>query len=295
MNTEPLVTVNILSYNRKNELRHTLTKVYEQDYKNIEVIVVDNASLDGTPEMVEEDFPDVKLIKLNENIGIAGWNKGLKAAKGEFVLVLDDDAYPAKDSVTKAVDNFILDENIACVAFNLIDTYNSTYYDGNWLPKDKTKRTYWPIFVGCAFMISVDRLPKSFEFPSDYFIYQHELPMSAEIYISGKEIFFVPEIEAYHNFKHDRGYRAFGDSYAFKNNLLFIGKYLYLPLLIIYFFQIIIYYLTRSLRHKWFKQYIKILIEHKICISRNPVPFKYFLLLRPLHLFNYSLLSKIIK
>ena len=50
----PLVTVNILSFNRKNELRHTLTKVFEQDYKNIEVIVVDNASSDGTQEMVKK-------------------------------------------------------------------------------------------------------------------------------------------------------------------------------------------------------------------------------------------------
>jgi len=78
MSEEPLVTVNILSYNRKDELRFTLTKVYEQDYKNIEVIVVDNASSDGTLEMVEEEFPNVKLIKLDKNIGIAVGIKVLK-------------------------------------------------------------------------------------------------------------------------------------------------------------------------------------------------------------------------
>jgi len=292
---EPLVTVNILSYNRKNELHNTLTKVFEQDFKNIEVIVVDNSSSDGTLEMVETQFSDVKLIKLVKNIGIAGWNKGFEAANGEYVLVLDDDAYPAKDSITKAVENFILDEDVAFVAFNLIDTNTGTYCKGNWLPKDKTKRTYWPIFAGCAFMVNSDKLPKSFEFPGDYFIYQHELPMAAEIYLSGNEILFVPEIVAYHNFKPDTGYSTYSDYYAFKNNLLFISKYLYLPLVFFYFFQSITFYLTRSLRHKWFKQYIKLLVEHKICISRKPVPFKYFLMLRPLHLFNYSLLSKMIK
>ena len=71
---EPLVTVNILSYNRKDDLRNTLTKVFEQDYKIIEVIVVDNASSDGSCEMVESEFPQVKLIRLKEIIGIAGWN-----------------------------------------------------------------------------------------------------------------------------------------------------------------------------------------------------------------------------
>ena len=89
MNEQPLVTVNILSFNRKDELRNTLTKVYEQDYKNIEVIVVDNASSDGSPEMVKNEFPKVQLIQLEKNIGIAGWNEGFEIAKGEYVLVLD--------------------------------------------------------------------------------------------------------------------------------------------------------------------------------------------------------------
>ena len=72
MSIQPLVTINILSYNRKDELRHTLTKVFEQDYKNIEVIIVDNASNDGSSQMVEKEFFGVNLIKLNKNIGIAG-------------------------------------------------------------------------------------------------------------------------------------------------------------------------------------------------------------------------------
>ncbi len=93
MNENPLVTVNILSFNRREELRNTLTKVFEQDYKNIEIIVVDNASSDGSSEMVKNEFPDVQLIQLEENIGIAGWNEGFKAAKGVYVLVLDDDSY----------------------------------------------------------------------------------------------------------------------------------------------------------------------------------------------------------
>ncbi|MEO8232502.1 MAG: glycosyltransferase, partial [Ignavibacteriota bacterium] len=64
MNDNPLVTVNILSFNRKDELRNTITKVYEQDYKNIEVIVVDNASSDDSAEMVRTEFPEVQLIQM---------------------------------------------------------------------------------------------------------------------------------------------------------------------------------------------------------------------------------------
>ena len=90
MENNPLVTVNILSFNRRDYLKITLEKVFEQSYKNIEVFVVDNASTDGTIEMVKKEFPQVRLIQLKKNIGIAGWNEGFKNAKGEFVLVLDD-------------------------------------------------------------------------------------------------------------------------------------------------------------------------------------------------------------
>ena len=96
MNYQPLVTVNILSFNRIDELRNTLTKVYEQDYKNIEVIVVDNASSDGSSEMVNNEFPSVQLIQMEKNIGIAGWNEGFKVAKGGDVFVLGDDAFSDK-------------------------------------------------------------------------------------------------------------------------------------------------------------------------------------------------------
>ncbi len=74
MNENPLVTVNILSFNRKDELRNTLTKVYEQDYKNIEVIVVDNASSDGSAEMVKNEFPEVQLIQLAKKY----WNRRME-------------------------------------------------------------------------------------------------------------------------------------------------------------------------------------------------------------------------
>jgi hypothetical protein len=295
MNKEPLVTVNILSYNRKFELHHTLTKVYEQDYKKIEVILVDNASKDGSAEMVETQFPFVKLIRLKQNVGIEAWNNGMKIAKGEYVLVLDDDAYPEKDSIVKAVNYFEHDVKTACITFNIINTATSKYYDGSWMPADKTKLVRWPVFVGCAFMVKVKRLPEKFIFPCDYFIYQHELPMGAEIYISGKEILFIPDVIAYHNFNVETSYTNFRDVHTLKNNLLFITKYLSLPLAILYYFQNIIYYLTRSIRHKWFKEYFKTICRIKFWIKRKPVPLKYFLMLRPIYSFNKPLWSKSLK
>ena len=112
---EPLVTVNILSFNRKDDLRLTLQKVFEQDYQNIEVVVVDNASTDGTLEMVKNEFSSIQLIQLQKNIGIAGWNEGFKIARGEFILVLDDDSYPDKNSIKELVQTAQSDKHIGVV------------------------------------------------------------------------------------------------------------------------------------------------------------------------------------
>lgn len=293
MKKHPLVTVNILSYNRKDELRNTLTKVFEQDYKNIEVIVVDNASTDGSGEMVKKEFPSVQLIQMEKNIGIAGWNEGFKISKGEYVLVLDDDAYPERDAIHLSLNEFNSNDSIACITFNLINVETNEYYKNNWLPQNKTEKTEWPVFVGCAFMIMKNRLPDSFTFPYHYFIYQHELPMSAEIYIHKRKIMFFPEIKGFHRFKIKHGYSVFNDKMNFKNTLLFITEYIPYSLVIFYYVQNILFYFTRSLRHRWFFSYLRIVFSTFPLKFRQKVPLSYFVLLRSKKIFNYSLLSKL--
>ncbi len=295
MNENPLVTVNILSFNRKDELRNTLTKVFEQDYKNIEVIVVDNASSDGSAEMVKTDFPDVQLIQLNKNIGIAGWNEGFKVAKGEYVLVLDDDAYPARNTILLSINEFEKDNFLACITLNLVDLNTNDFYKGNWLPMDKKNRMEWPIFVGCGFIIARNRLPKKFNFPENYFIYQHELPMAAEIFISRKKIIFIPEIVGYHNFKSSNSYNKLNDIYNFQNTLKFIIDYLPFLVYVFYYFQILVFFFTRSIKYNWFKEYYKIIILTKPISFRSKISYDYFFRLRKIRVFNYSILSKVIK
>ncbi len=188
---QPLVTVNILSFNRKNDLRNTLQKVYEQDYKNIEVIVVDNASTDGTPEMVEKEFPEVKLIRLEKNIGIAGWNKGFEAAKGEYVLVLDDDSYPLEETIARAVRKMNVDENIGIVACNIFNTSMNFNETENW-PENPYS------FVGCGALIDRKKLDKVGYFDENIFIYLNELDLTARFLNAGFKVLFLNECKIIH-------------------------------------------------------------------------------------------------
>lgn len=87
----PRLSVVVLTHDRASLLRRTLHSVLEQGFDSLEVVVVDNASVDGTDRMVREEFPRVHLIGLRENTGIRGRNVGFRAARAPLILSLDDD------------------------------------------------------------------------------------------------------------------------------------------------------------------------------------------------------------
>ncbi len=199
MENNPLVSVNILSFNRKEELRNTLTKVYEQDYKNVEVIVVDNASMDGSPEMVEVEFPKVKLFRMQKNIGIAGYNVGFNASNGEYILVLDDDSYPEQDSINKGLEPFYANSNVGIVALKIFNNYLNEF------ESDIIKfNTYSFIGCGAIFKRKIVELLKGYN--EDYFLYHNELDFSARCMQHGYAIVYNDASTIIHNFNiNERG------------------------------------------------------------------------------------------
>jgi dTDP-4-dehydrorhamnose reductase len=94
----------ILTYNRKDLLKRCLDAVYSQTRSCDRVIVIDNASNDGTQEMLSEgDYPGLMVNVLKDNIGASGgYNAGLRLAyqKGaDFIWAMDDDVIPEKDAL----------------------------------------------------------------------------------------------------------------------------------------------------------------------------------------------------
>jgi len=102
----PTATVVFLAHDRRDDLRLSLTRTLEgldYDRSALDVIVVDNASSDGTAEMVEAEFPEARLIKRTSNRGVSGWNDGFAEARGDYVLALDDDCHLPPDGLRRAV------------------------------------------------------------------------------------------------------------------------------------------------------------------------------------------------
>ena len=86
------LSIVILSFRDREKLRETIKSVFKSEITySFEVIVVDNDSKDGSAEMVEAEFPNVTLIR-NENNGFSGGNNvGMRVAKGRYVLILNPD------------------------------------------------------------------------------------------------------------------------------------------------------------------------------------------------------------
>ncbi|MEJ5198231.1 MAG: glycosyltransferase, partial [Anaerolineae bacterium] len=91
--TQPILSIIILNWNGRELLRNCLRTVRDNvstfERSSVETFVVDNASTDGSAEMVRAEFGDVRLIVNAENLGFARANNvGIRASRGRYVLLL---------------------------------------------------------------------------------------------------------------------------------------------------------------------------------------------------------------
>ncbi|MBM3262399.1 MAG: glycosyltransferase family 2 protein [candidate division Zixibacteria bacterium] len=105
MAERPRVSVVVVNWNRKEYLARCFEAVLTQRYPNIETILVDNGSHDGSVELVKERFPNVRLIALDTNRGFAQANNiGISASSGVFVMTLNNDTQMAPDCISTLVE-----------------------------------------------------------------------------------------------------------------------------------------------------------------------------------------------
>jgi protoporphyrinogen oxidase/GT2 family glycosyltransferase len=106
--TAPLVTAVILAWNNYADTHECLETLFASNYSNLEVILVDNGSEDGTPEKVRKNFPDATVIENGRNIGVpAGYNVGFSQAlktKTEYILMLNNDVALHPDMLQELID-----------------------------------------------------------------------------------------------------------------------------------------------------------------------------------------------
>ncbi len=114
------ISISLVAYNAEKYIRKCLNSVFAQTFQDFEVIIIDNVSSDNTVKIVKKEYPKCKVIENKENAGFAkGHNQGIRAAKGELVLCLNQDVFLDKNFLQNVVRTFDADEKIGAVQAKL--------------------------------------------------------------------------------------------------------------------------------------------------------------------------------
>jgi len=130
------VSVIVVSFNTKDLLERCLKSIRQSaGGMAIETIVIDNASVDGSADLVSEQFPDIVLVRNAHNRGFgAAVNQGLRIATGEFILLLNSDALLMNDSLTGLTSYLKANLAVGLTSCRLVDASGATQPSASDLP-----------------------------------------------------------------------------------------------------------------------------------------------------------------
>lgn len=223
------VSIIIVNWNTRDILRDCLASVYEQTSGIVfEVIVVDNASSDGSTAMVKAEFPWVILIENIENRGFAAANnQGLQIAKGRYVLLLNSDtvvldgaiqktlAFAGQHSEAAVIGCKVLNPDHTlqptCFMFpSLLNLCLSSTYLYKIFPKNRffgrERMTWWDrsdvrpvgVVTGCFMLVRREAIEQVGMMDEDYFMYAEETDWCWRYKKAGWQNLFFPDAQIIH-------------------------------------------------------------------------------------------------
>jgi GT2 family glycosyltransferase len=213
----PLVSIIIVNTNEKGHLIKCLPAVMNQTYPNYEVVLVDNASSDGSVEYVEQDFPTVRIVRSPSNLGYAGANNlGFSVASGAYMAVLNPDteadrhwlaelvsALERRPEAGLATSKILLMDEPAVInaCGNVISVSGLTFCRGVGKPEwHYNAQETVPAVSGAAFLIRRAVLDEIGPFDGDFFIYLEEIDLSLRATLAGYKCLYVPTSKVYHKY-----------------------------------------------------------------------------------------------
>lgn len=212
------VSVIIVSWNVRGPLRNCLRSVFQQRFEDeLEIIVVDNASNDGSAQMVEAEFPQVKLIKSPGNLGFAkGNNLGIQNSRGEYLFLLNPDTLLIQPETFTLMIQFIkVNQKIGVIGPRLLNEDRSLQISARYFPNllthllemngrvdhlkrlnQKTGKVDW--VSGAAMLIRRKAIKEAGLFDENYFMYTEEMDLQYRMQQKGWGVWYCPEVEIVH-------------------------------------------------------------------------------------------------
>ena len=223
------LSIVIVSWNTKKYMEECLTSLQTIDGDlSVEIIVVDNASSDGTPEMIRAQFPGVRLIESGGNLGFAGGNNiGLKEVSGKYICLINSDVNVPPDCLPKMFRYMEQQPTIGLLGPGMLRTDGRLHRSGMRLPN------LWHAFLRALFLDSLFKgsevfggfLMRDFQFdetrdmdvlngwfwmarrealnqvgPLDdrFFMYAEDVDWCNRFHLAGWRVVFYPEAKALH-------------------------------------------------------------------------------------------------
>lgn len=245
----PLISTVILNWNGKEYLHPCLQSVKGQTYPNIEIILVDNASTDGSIEYIKALLSDLRLIINYRNIGYGGGNnRGIEEAKGRYIFVLNSDTEIEKRCVELLWECIETDQRIGVTTpkillydrRDIIDAAGLTIYPdglsigrGRLEPQEKYNQREEVFFgSGCASLFRKEMLEEIGLFDEDFFAYAEDTDLGWRARLARWKSYYVPEAVVYHH--HSKKFGTYSPLKAFlveRNRIWVAWKNFPLPIL----------------------------------------------------------------
>lgn len=196
--TKPTVSLVISVWNRKDDLRDNLRAIAEQTVRADQVIVVDNASKDGTPEMVLAEFPWVQLIRMphSQYGACETFNVGFKASRSELTAILDDDIVMPPDWLEKATLRIAREPaTTAILSTQVVEPGTPEAYLRS---KAVNEERYMSTFRGCASLARSQALREAGYYDERLFIYGNERDLTCRLLNLGYRVLQYPGCGVFH-------------------------------------------------------------------------------------------------
>lgn len=202
------ISIIIITYNRIEELKETIDNVLSDGINYIyELIIVDNASCDGTYDyghQLSKQNTIIKYFRLDDNLGVAGGrNYAIKRAKGDILVFLDDDAvWKTHNNLSKIVEKFEEQNNLGVIAFKITNYYTKQIRTEEFPFVNKKLNPdierYTSTYIGAGHAIKREVFEECGLYPDDFFYGGEELDLSYRIIGKKYNILYCPHIEVLH-------------------------------------------------------------------------------------------------
>ncbi len=252
----PQLSVIIVSWNVSGFLNHCLDSVIRACTDiQFEIIVVDNASTDGTAEMIKAKYPSVKLIENAENVGYSkANNQGIMFSRGRYTLFLNPDTILPRDALRLSIDYMEQNRLVGAMSLKLVDadgsfqaacrrsfpTPSTAFYRMTGLsslfPRSKRFGKYNLTFLdedetmavdaicGAYMMVRHEILQHTGGFDESFFMYGEDIDLCWRIRKAGYEIIYHPIAEIIHFKGESSKKNRFRSALNFYNSMFIFSK-----------------------------------------------------------------------